>query len=176
MTAWDGSSELVAEPVVVLTGAARDLRRRVGPVAWAVLEDVALDAVPDPGGCLVATTNVRRVAHQVGVSKDTAAAALTRLARLGLVERRPVLRAEGGRFGRSVYVVRLDAAEGVARLDSHLQTRSCGPSQAGGPAEVEASDDAVVAVGGRPPAQRPRRRARLDQSSLFDDDDQGTDR
>ncbi len=174
MTARDGSSELVAEPVVVLTGAARDLRRRVGPVAWAVLEDVALDAVPDPGGWLVATTNVRRVADQVGVSKDSAASALTRLARLGLLERQPVLRAEGGRFGRSVYVVRLDAAEGVTRLDSHLQTPACGPSEAGPPADVETGDHAIAATGARPPAQRRRGRARIDQSSLFEDDQQGT--
>lgn len=175
MTARDGSSELVADPAVVLTGAVRDLRRRVGPVAWAVLEDVVLDAAFEPGGCLVATTNVRRVADQVGVSKDSAAAALTRLARLGLVERRPVLRAARGRFGRSVYLVRLDAAEGVTRLDSQLETRLCGSSDAGGPAEVETGDHAVAATGARPPAQRRRRRARVEQSSLFDDQ-QVTDR
>lgn len=174
MTAGDGSPELVAVPVVVLTGAARDLRRRVGPVAWAVLEDVVLDAVADTGGCLFATTNVRRVADQVGVSKDSAAAALTRLARLGLVARRPALRAEGGRFDRSVYVVRLDAAEGVTRLDSHLETRLRGPSEAGQPSEVETGDRLLAARGARPPAQRRRRRAQLDQSSLFDDDQQGT--
>lgn len=153
---------------MVLTGAARDLRRRVGPIAWAVLEDVLLDAVATPDGSLHAYTSVRRVADQIGVSKDSAAGALTRLTRLGLVERRPVLRAGRGRFGRSVYLVRLDLAEGVTRRPLRLETQPGGPSEAGGPGE-ETGDAPVVGMGARPPALRRRRRAHIEQSSLFDD-------
>ena len=170
MTAGGGSPGLEEEPTVVLTGAARDLRRRVGPVAWAVLEDVLLDAVADPDGCLVATTSVRRVADQVGVSKDSAAAALNRLARLGLVERRPVLRAGRGRFGRSVYLVRLDPTEGVTSLERHLETQPRGPSEAGCPTGVETGDPAVAATGARPSSSQRRRRACIEQSSLFEDE------
>jgi hypothetical protein len=77
------------------------------------------------------------------------------------------------RVSAEIYIVRLDPAEGVTRLDSHLETRPRGSSNAGGPAGVETGDPVVVATGARPPAQRRQRRARLDQSSLFDDQ-QGT--
>lgn len=94
----------------------RQARRRLGPTAWAVLEDVALDAYLDDHARLVAVTSVRRVALQLGISKDTAARALLRLADAGLVERQS-RRDESGTFSASVYVVCLDHCRGLSRSD-----------------------------------------------------------
>lgn len=73
-------------------------------MAWGVLEDVALDAVPDEDGRLVATTSTRRVAENLGLAPGTAGRALTRLRQLGLVK---LVRqsGDGGRFGLSAYVL-----------------------------------------------------------------------
>lgn len=73
-------------------------------MAWAVLEDVALDAVPDEDGRLVATTSTRRVAENLGLAPGTAGRALTRLRQLGLV-RLVRQSGDGGRFGLSAYVL-----------------------------------------------------------------------
>lgn len=137
---------------------------------WAVLEDVVLDAVVDPFGCLVASTNVRRVAGHVGMSKDAAAAALTRLARRGLIERRPAGRATGGRFGRSLYVIHLDTAEGVTHLDGHPTPGRSGLCSLVSPA---GEDGGVPQPAGErsqaePSRRRTRGSARTEQASLFD--------
>jgi len=162
--------EPVAEPAVVVTGASRELRSSLGVFAWAVLEDVALDAVTDAAGCLVATTSVRRVAEHLGIGKDTAAAALARLAERGLVERRPAGRADGGRFGRSVYVIHLDAAAGVTHLGCHLPSHRSEPGATVHPAGDEGV--AVQPAGDRlqpkPGRSRTRRTEGHEQASLFD--------
>lgn len=82
----------------------RDLRRRLGPMAWTVLEDLALDAHPDGKGGFWTQTSARRVAGHLGVEPGTAANALRRLRHDGLVS---VSREPGpaGRFGPSVYRV-----------------------------------------------------------------------
>lgn len=85
----------------------RELRRQVGPVAWAALADVIDDAALEAGGRLVAATNARRLAVNLGVSKDTAARALARLVAAGLLERVPVVRGERGRFGAAAYIIRV---------------------------------------------------------------------
>jgi hypothetical protein len=84
--------------------ASRHLRRQLGPTAWAVLEDIALDADLTNAGRLVATTSARRVADNLGLTPGTAARALSRLRALGLVA---YTRQSGaaGRFGPSAYVL-----------------------------------------------------------------------
>lgn len=69
----------------------------LGPVAWLVLEHLALVAHDDAGE-LIAAETARSIAGAVSVSKDTAAGALRRLVGAGLVDRRPQHRT-GGRFG-----------------------------------------------------------------------------
>jgi hypothetical protein len=88
---------------VVVGPESRDLRRRLRPVEWVVLEDVALDAVLDNGRA-VAATSARRIADGLGIDPGIAASALRRLRSLGLVEHD---RADGAasRFGLSVYVL-----------------------------------------------------------------------
>jgi hypothetical protein len=86
---------------VTLCAQSRELRRCLGPLAWAVLEDVALDAEPG-GGAMVARTSARQVAEHLDIQPGTAAKALQRLRDLGLVS---LAREAGhaGRFGLSVY-------------------------------------------------------------------------
>jgi DNA-binding transcriptional ArsR family regulator len=79
------------------------MRKELRPMAWTVLEEVALDAV-DEDGRLVARTSARRVADQLGVDPTTAAGALRVLRQQGLLtlERQS---GPAGRFGLSLYVL-----------------------------------------------------------------------
>jgi DNA-binding transcriptional MocR family regulator len=79
-------------PSVVIGAAGPAVRRQVGPLAWVVLE-VAMSV----GSDRVATVSARSVAAELGVSKDTAARALRRLAAGGLIGRLE-RRGGGGRF------------------------------------------------------------------------------
>lgn len=81
----------------------RDLRRRLRPVEWVVLEEVALEAVLDNGKA-VAATSARRIADGLGIDAGIAASALRRLRSLGIVEHD---RADGAasRFGLSAYIL-----------------------------------------------------------------------
>ena len=87
----------------------------MGTTAWAVLCELALDAQADAHGNLVAATNVRRIAANLGISKDTAARALARLVDAGLVVRH-CRRGAGGHFVRSRYELRLDPGDGITAV------------------------------------------------------------
>ncbi len=148
----------------------RQARQRLGTTAGAVLEDVALDAHIDDHGRLLAVTNVRRIALHLGISKDTAARGLRRLAEAGLVERqRP--RDQTGEFGASVYVVCLDHCSGLTRSDG--EQRLTTPCPAGGDTAdlVEHAVQDSTASPARPghaSSRRSSRRAvRADQGGLF---------
>jgi hypothetical protein len=93
----------------------RELCRQVGPIAWVVLEELVSVSAPDDLG-LVARSNVRQLALDLGLSKDTAARAVRRLAAAGLVERTASQRTDHGRFGSTGY--RLDAAR-LRLVDDH---------------------------------------------------------
>ncbi|HUP69185.1 MAG TPA: hypothetical protein VM142_05150 [Acidimicrobiales bacterium] len=97
MTSESGQGLRIGAPV-------RELKRQLGPMAWGVLEDVALDAVADDDGRLVATTSTRRIAENLGLAPGTAGRALSRLRQLGLV-RLVRQSGDGGRFGLSGYVL-----------------------------------------------------------------------
>lgn len=86
---------------LILAARARAFRRELGAVAWAVLEDVATDAVSG-----VAATNARRVAADLGMGKDAAAHALSRLVDAGVLVRVGQVRG-AGRFGVGAYELRL---------------------------------------------------------------------
>jgi len=108
--------------VLVLDTGSRTARRCFGPLAWAVLEDIALGC--DPGGD-TAVTSIRAVADHLGVSKDTALRAFGVLRRLGAIEAVPPSRSLTGRFGPAAYRVHLPSG---VRLDH-------------GPASPETSPD-----------------------------------
>jgi hypothetical protein len=78
-----------------------DLRRSLRPVAWVVLEELALAAV-EVDGLFVAAASARAVAAHLNLDPATVASALRALRARGLVE---LTRAPGlsGRFGLSVY-------------------------------------------------------------------------
>ncbi len=101
---------------LVLTPDTRSPRAALGPIAWAVLEDVLLDARQDEQGRLMATTNVRRVSAHVGIAKDTAAKALARLAAGGLLTRRRQRHGAAGKFIPSTYEVCDLAAAGITMV------------------------------------------------------------
>lgn len=145
-----------ATSAVAVTASSRALRRELGPTAWAVLEDLVLDAVPDATGRLVAATNVRRLVANLGVSKDAAARALGRLLGRGAVVRLPASRQAGGTFGPIAHLVSAERLEGLV---------------------VHGASEAVQVVAGDIGAARPaRRQDRLTrartvaaQAPLFDD-------
>ncbi len=83
-------------------------RRRLGPLAWAALEDLALASHYTEQGW-VAPVGVRDVASRVGVTKDTAARAVALLGAAGLVVLQRVPARDGQR--RSGY--RLQLPDGV---------------------------------------------------------------
>jgi DNA-binding transcriptional ArsR family regulator len=126
----------------VVTAAGRVVCRAVGTTAWAVLAGIGLDTEADAHGNLVAVTNVRRIAGDLGISKDTAARALSRLVDAGLVVRH-CRRGAGGHFVRSLYEVRLDPDAGVTVVaPTPCPTSPCpvlGDTLAGRPAPSAAS-------------------------------------
>jgi hypothetical protein len=135
------------EPRIVLGNDARQLRRQLGATAWAVLEDLLTDAAAD----VVVSSNVRRVAEHVGVSKDTAARALKRLIHVGLVERAEIARSSAGVFAPGAYALCLERLAGVVDLRR----------------EARATNDEVTSA--KPRHTRPRRPARTaDQLTLID--------
>jgi hypothetical protein len=69
-----------------LDAGSRLWRRRLGWLQWAVLEDVALSACPDSDPW-TAPVGVRGVAQNLGMTKDTAARALSALQAAGLMTR-----------------------------------------------------------------------------------------
>ena len=95
--------------LVVDVGVAGPVRRAVGPIAWYVIEALGFSA--PPGEAIVEMEcSARRVSAQLGVSKDSAARALRRLAEVGIVERTDYRNPRSGRFEKSIYVVDLAAA------------------------------------------------------------------
>ena len=140
--------------VVLLGDAARALRRSLGPVAWAVLEDLATEAQLNEHVCVV-ETNVRRVAGNVGISKDTAARALRRLINAGLVTRAPSRRGERGEFATISYEIHLDRTAGIT---------TAAPSS-----ETTTIADAHILRETPTPARRRPRDIDAAQVSLFDE-------
>jgi DNA-binding IclR family transcriptional regulator len=69
---------------LVINAASIELRRRLGPTAWMVFEELLLASTGRTERC-TASVSVRLLANQLGLSKDTVARALGRLRRAGLV-------------------------------------------------------------------------------------------
>jgi DNA-binding transcriptional ArsR family regulator len=85
---------------VVIDTASREMRRRLGPASWMVLEELLLAATPAGDGWH-ASVSVRVLAERTGLSKDTVARAVARLRRAGLVTLRQDRTA--GLFAAGVY-------------------------------------------------------------------------
>lgn len=95
-----------ATPALVMAAESRRWQRRVGPLAWTTLQDLALSSHRSDQGWVVAV-GVRDIAADLGVTKDTAARAVSILIDAGLVSRGRVSTPEGRR--RSGYLLQLPA-------------------------------------------------------------------
>jgi hypothetical protein len=98
-------------------------------MAWAVLEDIALDARIDDAGRLVADTNVRRIAENLAANKDTVGRHLARLREHGFVFQEEGRQDACGRWEPCRYV--LDPSACVERFTT---TPSSSPAAPDGPA------------------------------------------
>lgn len=112
--------------VVVEAEALEHLLGRVRPLTAAAFLRIAVHAVPDERGVLVATTSSRAVARQFGVDKDTGAAVLKALVRAGFLRRLAQPRT-GGRFAPTRYVVRPPKGVVITPAAEAPVTRPCPP-------------------------------------------------
>jgi DNA-binding transcriptional MocR family regulator len=117
---------------IVIDAASIEIRRRVGPTAWAVFEELALSSTGPRDAC-TASVSVRSLADRLGMSKDTVARALSRLRAAGLVSARQA-RGSAGTFAVGSY--RLHLPESVALVAS---AANAAPSRAPGRARAAAS-------------------------------------
>jgi hypothetical protein len=99
----------VAAASAVVSRASRPWRRQLGALAWAALEELALNAPPDDHGW-ASVVGVRALAVDIGTTEDAALRALAALTRAGLVAIESVTDADGG--GRCGY--RLHLPDGIA--------------------------------------------------------------
>jgi DNA-binding MarR family transcriptional regulator len=99
---------------------AAPVRRDLGPLAWIVLEELALCADEAEDGELRSALGVRELACALRISKDTAARAVRRLVEARLV-RRITSRSAEGRFASCHYVVRLP--RGLSLRDGGVPAR-----------------------------------------------------
>ena len=105
----DPTAIVSAAPELSVTAAGRDWRRRLEPLAWTVLEELALASHWTDRGW-VAPIGVRDVAAGIGVTKDTVARAVAALSVAGLV----ILDRVEGHDGRSRSGYRLRPPGGLA--------------------------------------------------------------
>jgi DNA-binding transcriptional ArsR family regulator len=94
-----------AEPFAKVLPSSPAVKRAVGLMAWAVLEDIALDAPIDDRGRLVAETTVRRIAANLGLNKDTVTKHLGRLREHGFVFQEESREVASGRYEPCRYVL-----------------------------------------------------------------------
>ena len=93
---------MVSGCALILGAGTRELRAAVGPSAWCALEELCLRAELTEHGW-VATGGVRDLGAGMGVTKDTAARAVTVLLRAGLILRH---RLETETRRRAAYLIR----------------------------------------------------------------------
>ncbi|MFN8038895.1 MAG: helix-turn-helix domain-containing protein [Acidimicrobiales bacterium] len=92
--------------VVVGTDSAAT-RQALDPTAWLVLEELVITGGEVRGSTVVVATSVRELAGRLGLSKDTVASALRRLASADVVRRQVDRDGGSGRFSHSRYLVEL---------------------------------------------------------------------
>ena len=106
---------------VVVGPRAAALRRRLGPTAWVVLEQLLTSSTGPEGDCR-ACASVRTLAAELAMSKDTVARALARLGSAGIVSA-DQSRSAAGTFTAGSYVI--DVPDGIMFDDSdHTPTTS----------------------------------------------------
>lgn len=128
-----------AEPFAKVFPSSRTVKRAVGPTAWVILEDIALDARLDDEGRLVADTNVRRIAGNLSLAPNTVARHLGRLRDHGFVLHEEGRPAGDGRFVTARYV--LDPSAAVERFTLTPPGADVGDDEAGEPCRSSCDTD-----------------------------------
>jgi hypothetical protein len=108
-----GDTPSAAAPALVIAPGSQPWAQRLGPLAWTTLQHLALASQATDNG-RAAAVGVRDIAAGIGVTKDTAARAVSALINGGLVIRGRVESTGGGR--RSGYLLRLP--ETLSLIDS----------------------------------------------------------
>lgn len=136
------------QPELVVTAAAGGVRSSLEPVAWLVLEELALRATI-VHGLVVAEDSSRSLAVALGRSKDSVSRALRLVVEAGLVEHVAERDLRSGQYRSGRYLLDLRAA-GLRRDDHPLPLVPAPPAE-------------------QAPPQRPARaaRSRIDTDSLF---------
>lgn len=130
------------EPFAKVFPSSRVVKRAVGLAAWAVLEDIALDARLDEAGRLVAETNVRRIAANLGLNKDTVTKHLRALREHGFVLQEETRSGGSGRYETARYV--LDPSACLERFTHTPPDVPAGPAEpCPGPSDTVAPRGAV---------------------------------
>lgn len=115
---------------VVLDGRCRALRRRLGPVAWMILEEAALTAESSEDlAALWSPLSIRRVADSLGLGRDGSARGLALLVSEGVLRHGGDSRGAAGRFVAGGYF--LMAPEGLAVSGVAERTVSGDPGPGG---------------------------------------------
>jgi hypothetical protein len=105
-----GTARGATEKAVTVLSSSRAAIRELGPLAWVVLEELALRAERHADG-FATDTSVREVAGSLGVGKDAIAKTVGRLVDFGLIHCQTRRRA--GRYAGSTYVLDVGACLGV---------------------------------------------------------------
>src|SRR4051794_28036828 len=92
-----------------------DTRRRLGPTAWSVFEELLITSDGEAGRC-VSTASVRSLGERTGLAKGTVARALLRLRHAGLVAHHQSRTA--GTFAPGSY--ELTIPDGITVEDDHV--------------------------------------------------------
>jgi hypothetical protein len=108
----------------VVVGEASRLRRRLGPTAWAVLEELITRSDGLAERC-ESTSTTRSLAGNLGLAKDTVARALLRLRRAGIVTAAQHRTADGT-FTTGSYVI---AVPDCIILDADTNTNPTRPQR-----------------------------------------------
>jgi hypothetical protein len=116
------------EPYAKVFPSSRAVKRAVGLTAWAILEDIALDAELDDQGRLVAHTGIIQIAANLGINKETVSNHLKKLRQHGFVLTEQ--RNSSAGFGGSFYI--LDPSACLERF-TVTPTKDSGRKAATGP-------------------------------------------
>jgi len=144
--------QLVVDPAV-----GGRILRKIGPAAWVVLERLAIRTATTTRGSQ-ADTNVRELADDLGISKDTVARSVNKLIAAKVVRRTTFAQDEAGRFASRTYLVDLSKA-GLRVLDVPLESgaqfsdKEDGP-RSRAPAEAASPAPAAKRVGERQKSSR----------------------
>ena len=147
---------------VVISPRSADLRRRLGPTAWMVLEELLLGADADPDNETIACSeSVRPLGLKLGLDKDTVARSVQRLIDADLVCRAQP-RTAAGAFARASYLIRIPDGLRAVVPEPACTTHRDAPERSDSRSIAVAPRPARPTAIGRPPASSSSQLSLLD--------------